>query len=254
MKLLKKLYDKSELTFTIIWIVLYIVLMSLGDNFSSMIGIEKLISVFISLLLSIILIFFLKKNNLFKTYGLCKPSQQSKKLLFYIPCLILLTANLWFGVRMNYNPLETVLYILTMFCVGFLEEMIFRGLLFNTMKKDNLVVAILVSSLTFGIGHIVNLFNGSGADLLANILQVIYATSAGFMFVMLYHKTDSIIICILVHAIFNSLSAFCIDAPTIELEILSCILLTLITGLYAIYLALIKKTEDNKQINEQCNN
>ena len=32
---------------------------------------------------------------------------------------------------MNGSPLETVLYILSMFCVGFLEEMIFRGFLFN---------------------------------------------------------------------------------------------------------------------------
>lgn len=38
---------------------------------------------------------------------------------------------LWHGVAMNVSLLETVLYILTMFCVGFLEEMIFRGFLIN---------------------------------------------------------------------------------------------------------------------------
>lgn len=245
MKLLKRLYDKSELTFTIVWIVTYIVLFSIGDNLSEMIGIQKIITLCIGLILSLILVIFLKKNELFETYGLCKSKVNPNKMLFYIPCLILLTANLWFGVKLNFSPLETILYILTMFCVGFLEEIIFRGLLFNTMKKDNLKAAIIVSSLTFGIGHIVNLFNGSGADLLANILQVIYATSAGFMFVMLYHKSDSLLICILVHALFNGLSAFAVEPGSVELDILSAILITLITGLYAFYLTKIKTTKND---------
>ena len=108
------------------------------------------------------------------------------------------------------------------------------------MKKDNLKIAILVSSLTFGIGHIVNLFNGSGAELLYTLLQIAYATTAGFMFVMIYHKTNSLIICILVHAIFNSLSAFGVDYESIELHIIIPIILTIITGWYALYLSKIK--------------
>ena len=85
-------------------------------------------------------------------------------MLFYIPLIVLLTVNLWYGVAMNTSPLEMVLYILSMLCVGFLEEMIFRGFLFQAMVKDGVKSAIIVSSVTFGIGHIVNLINGSGAD------------------------------------------------------------------------------------------
>ena len=138
MKLLKKLYDKSQLGFTITWIVLYVVLMSLGDSISVSIGIEKLATLFIGLIMSVTLIFFFKRNDFYKTYGLCKSNIEPRRMLYYIPCVILITANLWLGVTLNFTPLETVLYILTMFCVGFLEEVIFRGLLFNTMKKDNL--------------------------------------------------------------------------------------------------------------------
>ena len=114
------------------------------------------------------------------------------------------------------------------------------------MKKDNLKIAILVSSLTFGIGHIVNLFNGSGAELIPSILQVIYATSAGFVFVMLYHKSNSLIICILIHAIFNSLSAFVVNYDAIELHILAASILTIITGGYAIYLSKVKISDKDK--------
>ena len=240
MKLLKKLYEKDQLAFTITWIVAYVILMSYSDKISAEIGVRKIITVFIGLILSLTLFFFFKQNNLLKTYGLCKAETHPKKLLYYIPAIIFVTANLWFGLTLNYTPLETLIYIITMFCVGFLEEIIFRGLLFNTMKKDNLKVAILVSSLTFGVGHIVNLFNGSGAQLLSNILQVIYATAAGFMFVMIYLKTNSLIVCILIHAIFNSLNVFRLDYDSVVLEIIIGIVLTIITGGYALYLTKVK--------------
>lgn len=114
--------------------------------------------------------------------------------------------------------------------------MIFRGLLFNAMRKDNLKTAVIVSSITFGIGHIVNLFNGSGAELLPNLLQVVYATAAGFMFVMIYLKTDSLLGCIVAHGLFNAISVFA-NEPTMETRIASCLVLTVITGGYAAYLA-----------------
>jgi membrane protease YdiL (CAAX protease family) len=159
----------------------------------------------------------------------------------------MLTANLWYGVTLNYGALETVLYILAMLCVGFLEEVIFRGLLFEAMQGDSVKAAIIVSSVTFGIGHIINLINGSGAELIPNLLQVVYATAAGFMFVMIYYKSKSLIVCIFAHGAFNALSVFANEANvTAEMRILTAVLLTVITGSYAIYLALSmrKKSSD----------
>ena len=165
-------------------------------------------------------------------------------MLYYIPLLVLLTANLWYGVTINMSPLETVLYILSMFCVGFLEELIFRGLLFQAMAKDGVKTAIIVSSVTFGIGHIVNLVNGSGAELLPNLLQVMYAVAIGFAFVMIYCRTRSLMPCILVHSIFNGLSVFANEAVmTPRRQIISGVLLAVIAGGYALYLALAVKEE-----------
>ena len=176
--MLKKLYEKSELWFALAWIIGYIVFASIGDNISADLGIDKIVTLPILMAMSATLYVFVRKNGLTEKYGLCKPQLPAAKMLYYIPLLVLLTANLWYGVRLNQPPLETVLYILSMFCVGFLEEMIFRGLLFKAMIKDGVKSAIIVSSVTFGIGHIVNLFNGSGAELLENILQVLYAIAA----------------------------------------------------------------------------
>ena len=246
MKVLKNLYDKSKIWFAVAWIVAYCVLLSVGDALSALIGIEKSVTLTIGVLLSTTLLLFLNKNGLFADYGLCAPKSSAKSMLYFIPIIVMLTANLWYGVTLNYGALETAFYILAMLCVGFLEEVIFRGLLFEAMRKDSMKAAIIVSSVTFGIGHIINLINGSGADLLPNLLQVVYATAAGFMFVMMYYKSKSLLVCIAAHGLFNALSAFANEASASnEMRILTATLLTVITGSYALYLALsMKKTTD----------
>lgn len=243
--MLKKGYEKSEIWFAVAWIIAYVVLVSAGDNVSADLGIDKIVTLPILIAMSATLYFFVKKNGLAEKYGLCKPRISAARMLFYIPLLLLLTANLWYGIAMNMSPLETVLYVLSMFCVGFLEEMIFRGLLFQAMAKDGVRSAIIVSSVTFGIGHIVNLVNGSGAELLPNLLQVMYAVAVGFAFVMIYCKTRSLMPCIITHSVFNGLSAFSNEAVmTPQRQILSGVLLTVIAGGYALYLAL--AVQDNQ--------
>ena len=238
-KMIRKFYDKNELVFSIIWIIAYCVLASIGDNLSDALGISKVITLPILLVLSAILFLFIKRNYLTEKYGLCKADVAASKMLFYIPIIILLTANMWHGFRVNMSPLETFLYILSMLCVGFLEELIFRGLLFNAMLPNGKNSAIIVSSVTFGVGHIINLINGSGAELLPNLLQVVYAIAVGFMFVMIYYRTKSLLPCIITHGVFNALSAFANEAGlTSKEQIVSCILITLISGVYALYIAM----------------
>ena len=243
--MIKKFYDKNELAFSIIWIVAYCVLASSGDNLSDALGISKVITLPILLVLSVILFLFIKRNNLTEKYGFCKADIAASKMLYYIPVIILVTANTWYGFRMNMSPFESILYILSMFCVGFLEELIFRGLLFNAMLKNGKNSAIIVSSVTFGVGHIINLINGSGAELLPNLLQVVYAIAVGFMFMMIYYRTKSLLPCIITHGVFNALSAFANETGlTSKEQIVSAILITLISGAYALYIALEMKKID----------
>jgi len=243
--MLKKLYEKSEIVFAVAWIIAYVVLASTGDNISVALGIPKIVTLPVLIAMSVILYFFVKKNGLTEKYGLCKSRLPAAKMLFYIPLMLLLTVNLWYGVRLNQSLPETLLYVLSMFCVGFLEEMIFRGLLFRAMAKDDVKSAIMVSSITFGIGHIVNLINGSGAQLLPNLLQVMYAVAIGFAFVLIYCKTGSLVICITIHSVFNGLSAFANEAAvTPGRQIISGAFLAVVAGGYALYLALAVKEEN----------
>lgn len=84
------------------------------------------------------------------------------------------------------NPL-----IVTIICAGILipivEEILFRGLIFNRIKHQyNFLAGLLISSLLFGIYH-------------GNIVQGIYATLLGIFLGFAYHKTKSILIPIFIH-------------------------------------------------------
>ena len=235
--MMKRLYRKNELLFAIVWIVIYVLGLSVADNLSKMLGMEKIISVVVSILIFVILFVWIKNNDLFCKYGLCGSRIPASKMLYYVPLILMISVNLWYGVSMNLSIAETVFYIISMLAVGFLEEIIFRGLLFQAMCKENVKKAVIVSSITFGIGHIVNLINGSGADLLSNILQVGYAIAAGFLFTIIFLKTKSLLACIGTHSVLNALSVFGNEAAmTAEKEIISAAALAGISILYTIYI------------------
>ena len=101
--MLNKLYEKSKIGFAILWIVAYCVLMSVGDGLSSTVGVEKSVTLPIALLLSVILLVFVRNRGLFSVHGLCKPEASGKSMLYYLPFVAMLTANFWCGVRFNYT-------------------------------------------------------------------------------------------------------------------------------------------------------
>ena len=158
---MNRLYKEKPVLFAVLWIVLYVVGLSAADSASASLGVEKAVTLPVAAVLSLVLYTWISRQNLKSYYGLCPSSVPAGRLLWYLPLVLLASVNLWLGVVLNLSILETVLYILSMFCVGFLEEVIFRGLLFKAMLPGGVKSAIIVSSLTFGIGHLVNLISGS---------------------------------------------------------------------------------------------
>lgn len=234
---MNRIYKKNSILFAILWIVIYVVGLSIADNISVMVGIEKSVTVIVCLILTIILVAWMKNNNHMETFGLYKPTVPAGRMLYYIPLAIMISVNLWFGISFNLSLWETVLYIVSMIFVGFLEEIIFRGFLFVEMSRDNIKTAVIVSSVTFGIGHIVNLVNGSGADLFSNLLQVIYAIAVGFLFTIIFLRTKSLWPCIITHSILNALSVFANEsAITPGKDMISAAVLVIIPAVYSYYI------------------
>lgn len=88
--------------------------------------------------------------------------------------------------------------------VGLFEETMTRGGLFIALvglfkaTKRPILNAALLSSLLFGLLHLTNVSVQSVPDTIA---QVIYATAFGFAMSMLYVKTGSLLLPVVVHAI-----------------------------------------------------
>lgn len=230
-----KLYRKSELIFSIILIIVYVVGASFCDAFSDKLGFSKALTLPFFVILSVFIIIFLVKHKFFKEYGLCKTELPLKKLLYFIPLVFLCLLNVISGFSITKTVPVIILEVLSMLFVGFLEEIIFRGFLFRAMAKDNLKSAIVVSSLTFGIGHIINLFNG--AELVSTLCQIVGAVGFGFMCVMIFIKSKSLLPCIITHSVFNMLSVFTPETEILTTIIVSAIIFIITVG-YGVYLHL----------------
>lgn len=239
---MKKIYDKNELSFALIWIGIYVVLMSVGDSVSETIGIAKLVTAPVCIAMTLVMYLWISRNGLKKKYGLCPFEASVKKYLYFVPLVLLASTNLWWGVQLNLTFVESILYVVSMLCVGFLEEVIFRGFLFKAIGKKNVKQAIFISSITFGVGHIVNLLNGR--DIPETLMQICYAVAVGFLFTIIFYKGKSLWPCIITHGVINSLSAFANEnVITINKQLAGSIFLCVVSIGYALYI--LKKTEND---------
>ncbi len=199
---MEKIFKNHESLFCILLIVVYVIINSLCiQNF----GINDYRSTIVNTIFSCFLVALMIVLKRVKYYGIKKVSN-IKEYLYFIPLLIISTVNIWSGINISNTRSEIIFHILTMINVGFIEEIIFRGFLFRMMAQRNIKRAIIVSAITFGIGHIVNLLNG--ADLIPTLLQICYAISLGYLFVIIYYKSGSLIPSIITHILINSLSIF----------------------------------------------
>lgn len=232
---MSRLYRKNNLVFSIILIVIYVVGASVCDSVSEKIGLTKVLTLPFFMIFSAAVLLFLRKENMLKEYGICKSQLPVKKLLYYIPLVLLCLLNVISGFKIDSSVPVIILECISMLFVGFLEEIIFRGFLFKAMAKDNLKVSVFVSSLTFGIGHIVNLF--SGAEIVSTICQIVGAVGFGFMCLMIFIKSKSILPCIITHSVFNMLSVFTPETEILTTISVSAIIFTITVG-YGVYLHL----------------
>ena len=252
---MKKLYEKSELTFALVWIGLYVGVMNIAlqfcggfDDLASKTAEQVLVPVICICILAVLSTVWITRNGLSKKYGLCPFKGNPKQFLFFIPLILVSCVNLKNGLGLNAPVAVTLLMMVNLAVGGYVEEIIFRGFLFRAMAKDNLRSAIIVSAVTFGAGHIVNLANT--ADTLGVLLQVCYAIMIGFMYTLIVYKGGSLWPCIVSHMFVNGSSTFALEqgpfsdlvaavfgqASTDLVQICSSVFIMAISGGYALWL------------------
>lgn len=118
-----------------------------------------------------------------------------------------------------------------------LEELIFRGIIYNNLKKyTSFIKSIVVTGLLFGIFH-------------GNLIQFIYAFLFNIILIKVYERDNNILSPIIVHISANTiitLVLFIIKKLNIYLSIISFIIFLLI---FIITMYKYIKSEQNKNVN-----
>lgn len=223
------MYERSEIWFAVTWIIIYVVTMG---NLRRNCGDESLYSTVGVLAIAVILAVFLVKNGLTKKYGLVR-CQGSRKYLYFIPFVLLGTVDLWFGVTVHYDLYHQICAVITVAAAGFVEEILYKAI-----EKDSVKQAIIISSVTFEAGHIVNLLTGHGG--VETVLQMAYAIAIGFAFVLCFYKSRSLIPCIITHSVLNVTSKFSNQNISGQTRTYwnygVAVFIILVAGAYALYL------------------
>lgn len=141
-----------------------------------------------------------------------------KGLLYGVPFIVIgLGAAVIGNAGIDMNRLEPLpisamlMFTINMLFVGVNEEVSMRALILNNLvskygeRKKGIYRSILISSLIFGMIHLVNIFFMPPVTV---IVQAVNAAGAGVLFATIYILSRNIWSCILVHAVVDWLSLF----------------------------------------------
>ncbi|MGM0238220.1 lysostaphin resistance A-like protein [Enterococcus sp. AZ103] len=188
------------------------------------------------LVAAIILTLFMKKRKL-TNFGFQKRKIAGKNWLFMF--IIILIQPLVLGLQSKLSFSLLVLMLLQMILVGYVEEVLFRGIFYYYLQAKGTIIYLLFSSLVFGLLHFASSLNPDTALILV-VLQVINALLLGLVFAVLYLSSKTIYLSIIFHTLFNLLAVIS-NPGSIKQNILAVSLLIIS---YIIYLL----TQKNKRL------
>lgn len=236
---MRKLYEKREVLFAVLWILAYCLVIA---PLKGKLGFESAWMPLALLLFAAGMTAFIKANRLEGKYGLRSWPKNSRRFLYFLPMLILAAGNLWDGFAPSYHGLPLLFAVLSMLLIGYVEELLFRGFLFKALLSEGRPsAAIVISALSFGMGHIVNLLTGQGG--FETLVQILFAVAWGFMLTLVFYKSGSLLPCVLAHVMIDVFSLFGKDDP---LGDWICVGATVVFGtLYCLYLRRLKTEESH---------
>lgn len=224
---MRKLQVTKPIWHALIWIAIYIVAVNIGDFFGEQLGFPGMTSI-VLVALSVVLLLYLRAGRRLAFYGVRRVQPGTLPLtLFYVPlfAIAFLQYGKGFAAGLDW---QTVLFaVILVVAVGFIEELLFRGFLLQALRtRGNLSRAIIISGVTFGIGHIVNLLRGY--SLPDQALQLVGAVLIGIALAYCMVLTGSILPGVAFHALFNlsgTLTAHSVPGDTITVGVIAIVMI-----------------------------
>lgn len=90
---------------------------------------------------------------------------------------------------------------------GFIEELLYRGVICSVFRKRSVLTGIVVSALCFGLMHL-------------NFNQMLYAIYLGVIFALLVEATGSLVSTMLLHMLFNAVNTLYLYVLPLVLKLL----------------------------------
>ncbi|MEC9485145.1 MAG: CPBP family intramembrane glutamic endopeptidase [Candidatus Izemoplasma sp.] len=146
-------------------------------------------------------VFHMEKKSLYSTGWLIIPAFIVS--LNNFPWHVLYNGSLNLNVGLG----VVVLFFIECLSIGIFEEVLFRYVIFViimqllTINKKNVFLGMVLSSVLFGLFHLINLFAGAGVG--ETLQQVGYTTLLGLLWSMTLFLTQNIWVPILLHTIYN---------------------------------------------------
>ena len=228
-----------SLTLSFVFIIIFVALNIVGAALSATINVIYSGQILLLLVFFLFLLFYAQKNKLKNIIGLTKISSYDIKAnLFYVPLIIIVLTNGVFFFDKTIPFLDIFMVIPFMALVAFIEEFLFRGLLLKAIEeRRNTKTAVIISGLTFGFGHIINLLIGYTG--ISQIIQIILAVLIGTVLSVLFVRTKSIVPGIIFHFFFNIASALSAEVEPLQ----NYIMVGIIIAISSVYLAYLLRKE-----------
>lgn len=131
-------------------------------------------------------------------------------------CMLVLVAQIYLqmmNTEREWQPvLNILMFVFTMFLIGWGEELIFRGILLNLFlerfsnTRKGVLGAVLLNGVLFGATHLTNIF--SGVELKSVAIQAVNTAVLGIVFAAIYARNRNIWVVIIAHAVTDFAALF----------------------------------------------
>lgn len=148
---------------------------------------------------ALIIIIFISINGWWKKIGFRNKIDLSCFLLMW-PLIVIIFAQIAGGIKTQ-GISRLFIFLLLSIIIGFCEETMFRGVIFNTIRSYGKNKAIIYSSILFSLAHLLNIF--IGIDIRLMLLDLILTFAIGLVFAATYEKNRSLIPLIMIHALID---------------------------------------------------
>ncbi|GKU80565.1 CPBP family intramembrane glutamic endopeptidase [Paenibacillus sp. L3-i20] len=208
MKTTDSFFIKRPIATLILIELMLIIFVAGGSAFTSIAEITHPLALTIGFIpIALFLVIYLTAKKQWNTFYFTSLSKLTKQQwLEYLPLLLILIVLLIANKGFEPAPFSFFAYMLLsqLFLVGFVEETLFRGIMLRVLMPKGKAIAVVVSSVLFGVTHALQALGGQSLE--DTILQIVYALVLGFVLAMLVLRNRSILLAVLFHGLHNFLN------------------------------------------------